>query len=53
MSAEAVFALLAGIIFLDEAVTIFSLLGCLFILAGIILAQLQGRVFKPSGTTVH
>ncbi len=46
MSAEAVFALLAGVIFLDETVTLFSLLGCLLILAGIMLAQLQGRVFK-------
>lgn len=45
MSSEAVFALLAGILFLGEEVTLFSLLGCLFILAGIILAQLQGKVF--------
>lgn len=45
MSTEAVFALLAGVLFLNEVVTVWALFGCLLILAGIILAQLQGKVF--------
>ncbi|PIE45773.1 MAG: hypothetical protein CSA45_01695 [Gammaproteobacteria bacterium] len=46
MSVEAVFALLAGMIFLDESATIMALLGCFFILLGVIVAQLEGRLFK-------
>lgn len=45
MSTEAVFALLAGIVFLGETLTVWAFGGCLLILSGIILAQLQGRVF--------
>ncbi|PID66424.1 MAG: EamA family transporter [Gammaproteobacteria bacterium] len=45
MSFEAVFALVTGVIFLGEQVTLVALLGCLCIFAGIILAQLQGKVF--------
>lgn len=45
MSTEAVFALLAGMLFLGEILTTSAFLGCLLILSGIILAQLQGRVF--------
>ncbi|MBS9777257.1 MAG: DMT family transporter [Gammaproteobacteria bacterium] len=46
MSMEAVFALLAGVILLNEIVTPMALLGCACIMAGIILAQLQGKVFS-------
>lgn len=46
MSMEAVFAMLAGVIFLNETITWLGLFGCLCILAGIILAQLQGKVFN-------
>lgn len=46
MSTEAVFALLAGVLFLNEIVTTWALLGCVLILFGIVLAQLQGKVFK-------
>ncbi|PIE45971.1 MAG: hypothetical protein CSA45_01200 [Gammaproteobacteria bacterium] len=46
MSTEAVFALLAGMIFLGETLTLFMLFGCLLILVGIILAQLQGKLFR-------
>lgn len=46
MSTEAIFALLAGIIFLGESLTILAFLGFVCILAGIILAQLQGKVFN-------
>ncbi|PID64973.1 MAG: EamA family transporter, partial [Gammaproteobacteria bacterium] len=46
MSVEAVFALLAGMIFLDESATIMALLGCFFILLGVTVAQLEGRLFK-------
>lgn len=45
MSTEAVFALIAGIIFLGEVVTVGALVGCTCIMVGIILAQLQGKVF--------
>lgn len=45
MSTEAVFAMLAGVVILGEIVTVWALLGCLLILAGIVLAQLQGKVF--------
>lgn len=45
MSTEAVFALLAGMIVLGERVTLAALFGCVLILAGIVLAQLQGQVF--------
>ncbi len=46
MSFEAIFALVTGVIFLDEKVTLLALLGCVCIFAGIILAQLQGKIFK-------
>ncbi len=46
MSSEAVFAMLVGMIFLGESVTAMGFLGCGFILAGIVLAQLQGKVFR-------
>ncbi len=46
MSFEAIFALLTGVVFLDEKVTLLALLGCICIFAGIILAQLQGKVFR-------
>lgn len=54
MSTEAVFALLAGALFLGERVTTLALLGCLLILGGIILAQLQGKLFfrQSSGTSL-
>lgn len=45
MSLEAVFALVTGAIFLGEKVTLIALLGCLCIFAGIVLAQLQGKIF--------
>lgn len=48
MSTEAVFALLAGVLFLNEIVTKWALLGCVLILFGIVLAQLQGKVFRRS-----
>ncbi len=46
MSFEAIFALATGVIFLGEKVTLLALLGCVCIFAGIILAQLQGKVFR-------
>lgn len=46
MSTEAVFALAAGIAFLGEPITAMALLGCACIMAGIVLAQLQGKVFS-------
>lgn len=46
MSTEAVFALLAGVIFLAEPLTVLALLGCGLILTGLVLAQLQGKVFR-------
>lgn len=46
MSTEAVFAMLAGVIFLDELVTAAALLGCALILIGLVLAQLQGKIFR-------
>lgn len=48
MSTEAIFALLAGAVFLGEVVSSLALIGCLLILIGIILAQLQGKVFSRS-----
>lgn len=45
MSTEAVFALIAGVLFLGEIVTAGALFGCAFIMVGIVLAQLQGKVF--------
>ena len=46
MSTEAVFALISGILFLDEKITFIALIGCFFIMVGIILSQLQGKVFS-------
>ncbi|PID64172.1 MAG: EamA family transporter, partial [Gammaproteobacteria bacterium] len=46
MSTEAIFAMLGGIIFRHEAVTVTAFIGCSLIMTGIILAQLQGRVFR-------
>lgn len=46
MSTEAVFALIAGVVFLGEVVTVAALIGCSCIMVGIILAQLQGKVFS-------
>lgn len=46
MSTESVFALLAGVIFLDETTTLGSVMGCTLILVGIVLAQLQGRILR-------
>lgn len=46
MSTEAVFAMLGGVIFRAEPVTAIAFFGCGLILAGLVLAQLQGRVFK-------
>ncbi|MGY0399691.1 MAG: DMT family transporter [Ostreibacterium sp.] len=48
MSTEAIFALLAGVIFLDEQVTLLALFGACLIMLGIVLAQLQGRIFLRS-----
>lgn len=45
MSTEAVFALIAGVLFLGEVVTAGALVGCALIMVGIVLAQLQGKVF--------
>ncbi len=45
MSTEAIFALLIGVLFLGEVVTLSGWGGCVLILIGIVLAQLQGRVF--------
>ncbi|PID62716.1 MAG: EamA family transporter [Gammaproteobacteria bacterium] len=46
MSSEAIFAMLAGMLFLGETLTANGFWGCGFILAGIVLAQLQGNIFK-------
>ncbi len=51
MSTEAVFALIVGVLFLGEAVTTSGIMGCTLILAGIVLAQLQGKVFSPKPRT--
>ncbi len=45
MSSEAVFAMLGGVIVLNEILTLSGPLGCGLILVGIVLAQLQGKVF--------
>lgn len=49
MSTEAIFAMLGGVIILHEAVTLSGFFGCGLIMMGIILAQLQGKVFAPGG----
>lgn len=46
MSTEAIFAMLGGIIVLGEAIALSGFFGCSLIMAGIMLAQLQGKVFK-------
>ena len=46
MSTEAVFAMLAGIVFLNEVLTEGVFWGCGLILLGIVLAQLQGQLFR-------
>ncbi|MPV85649.1 DMT family transporter [Ostreibacterium oceani] len=48
MSTEAVFAFVFGVMFLGESVTVKILLGFALILTGIILAQLQGKLFKKT-----
>lgn len=47
MSSEAIFALLAGVVFLSERLTVTALLGCLLILLGVIAAQLGGKLGAP------
>lgn len=45
MSFEAIFALITGVIFLGETVTLMAFWGCLLIFSGVVLAQLQGKLF--------
>ncbi len=52
LSGEAVFALLAGWLFLEETVTVKALIGCSFMLAGLLISQWPKKRLKPkhSGT---
>jgi len=43
MSLESVFALIGGILFLDETINAKELIGCLFMISGVILSQLQRK----------
>lgn len=51
LSLEAVFAVIAGVLFLNETLTFKALLGCSFMLAGIMISQWPTAADKSQGAT--
>lgn len=47
MSSESVFALIGGMLFLNETINLREIVGCTLMISGVILSQLQGKISRP------
>ena len=50
MSSESVFALIGGMLFLNETINLREIVGCTLMISGVILSQLQGKNIKTADT---